>query len=114
MRRIGAEPEGGSLRLGHPLLEWVCIGRAEGIANLSNHRDYSQIVKHVNSIWHSPVALTSFLDRTSSWYFIFLTQTRTIAQTSIVAQSTYLRQSPPIREEFTFSLSLSDRPACPD
>jgi hypothetical protein len=38
----------------------------KGIANLSNNRDYSQTVKHVNANRSCPLALTSCLAHTSS------------------------------------------------
>ena len=43
------------------LFEWS-LSRAEGIANLSIYRDYSQLVKHVNAIWLSP-ARSNFFPR---------------------------------------------------
>jgi hypothetical protein len=57
----------------------------KGLAILSNHRDYSQVVKHVNSICRSLVALTSLLDRTSSEQRDFLTGLANIARIHIVA-----------------------------
>jgi hypothetical protein len=40
--------------------------RPKGLAILSNHRDYSQIMKRVNSNYQGSLAPTSFLISTSS------------------------------------------------
>jgi hypothetical protein len=65
MRPTDSDPECVSSSWRPPLFE-RCSSRAEGITNLSNQRNYSQLVKHVNSNWPSLLAPTSSLISTSS------------------------------------------------
>lgn len=82
----------------------------KGRAYLSNHRDYNQLVKHVNSICPAWLVVTSFHDRTFSRQPLFFFHFANSFQSLYFSQQLHLSQLPHSPSRFPiFSLFIEQR-----
>ena len=87
--------------------------RSEGIANLSNNRDYNHLTGRVNANRTPPVALTRLDTGTSSCLREHRLQWSTFSPSAAFSPGVPFRGTAPLWFFCALSLLLSDRPASP-